>query len=227
MNPISVNVLTTLDERIQERHLLTHPFYQAWSAGTLSLRALQEYSKQYYRHVEAFPTYMSAVHANCPLLPIRQHLLENLIEEERGAENHPELWLRFAEALGVPRDEVTTATPLPETTALVQTFRALTRESSYLAGTAALLAYEAQVPEVAAAKIAGLKQFYGVDDPRGLAFFQVHLQADCFHADTARQILREHLTLEGAQEVVVACDRALSALWGMLDGVYSRYCYSS
>jgi pyrroloquinoline-quinone synthase len=217
----SVEVLIALDERIQARHLLTHPFYQAWSAGTLSLRALQEYSKQYYRHVEAFPTYVSAVHANCPFLPIRQHLLENLIEEERGGENHPELWLRFAEALGVRRDEVTTAVPLAETTALVQTFRTLTRESSYLAGMAALLAYEAQVPEVAAAKIAGLKQFYGVDDPRGLAFFQVHLQADRFHADTARQILREHLTPESAEEVVTACDQSLSALRGMLDGVYS------
>jgi len=220
----SVDVLTTLDKRIQECHLLSHPFYQAWSAGMLSLSALQEYSKQYYRHVEAFPTYVSAVHANCPLLPIRQHLLENLIEEERGANNHPELWLRFAEALGVQRDEVTSTASLPETTALVETFRALTRESSYLAGIAALLAYEAQVPEVAAAKIAGLKQFYGVDDLRGLAFFQVHLQTDRFHADTARQILREHLTVENAKDVVAACDQALSALWGMLDGIFCRYC---
>src|SRR2546427_8232083 len=112
MYSIIADVLATLDKRIQERHLLTHPFYQAWSAGTLSLPALQEYSKQYYRHVEAFPTYVSAVHANCPLLPIRQRLLENLIEEERGADNHPELCLRFAEALGVQRDEVTTTASL-------------------------------------------------------------------------------------------------------------------
>ena len=185
---------------------------------------MQEYSKQYYRHVEAFPTYVSAVHANCPSLPVRQHLLENLIEEERGTENHPELWLRFAEALGVSRDEVLTATPLPETTALVDTFRTLTRDSSYLAGTAALLAYEAQIPEVAATKIDGLKQFYGMDDQRGLAFFQVHLQADQFHAETGRQILREHLTPEHTDEIVNACEQSLSALWDMLDGVYSRYC---
>ncbi len=217
-------VLAALETRIQERHLLRHPFYQAWSAGRLSLSALQEYSKQYYRQVEAFPTYVSAVHANCPLLSIRQQLLENLMEEERGADNHPELWLRFAEALGVRRDEVAAATPLPETTALLQTFRLLTRERSYLAGTAALLAYEAQVPEVAAAKIDGLRRFYGIDDARGLAFFRVHLQADRFHAETARQILRKHLTPEGAGEVVSACEQALDTLWGMLDGVYSHYC---
>jgi pyrroloquinoline-quinone synthase len=220
----SADVLAMLDARIQHRHLLTHPFYQSWSAGTLSLSALQEYSKQYYRQVEAFPTYVSAVHANCPLLPVRQHLLENLIEEERGADNHPELWLRFAEALGVARDEVINAEPLPETSALVNTFRTLTREGSYQAGLAALLAYEAQIPEVADAKIAGLKQFYGIDDERGLAFFQVHLQADQFHAETERQILRDHLTSEQADEVVTAGDQALAGLWGMLDGVYNRYC---
>ncbi|MGH7963419.1 MAG: CADD family putative folate metabolism protein [Candidatus Binatia bacterium] len=220
MSYASIELLSVLDACIQKRHLLTHPFYQAWSAGTLSLSALQEYSKQYYRQVEAFPTYVSAVHANCPLLPVRQHLLENLIEEERGADNHPELWLRFAEALGVPRDEVIGAEPLPQTTTLTETFRTLTRDRSYLAGIAALLAYEAQVPEVAAAKIAGLKQFYGIDEARGLAFFQVHLQADRFHAETERQILCERLTSETAGEVVAACEQALDALWGMLDGVY-------
>lgn len=217
-------VLSALAQRIQARHLLTHPFYQAWSAGTLSMSALREYSKQYYRQVEAFPTYVSAVHANCPLLPVRQQLLENLITEERGTENHPELWLRFAEALGVPREEVTTATPLPETTALIETFRTLTRERSYQVGVAALLAYEAQVPEVAVTKIDGLKRFYGITDQQGLAFFQVHVQADRYHADTGRHILHEHLPLEQAEEIVTSCDQALNALWGMLDGVSTRYC---
>ena len=122
MNSHLTEILTTIETRIQERHLLKHPFYQAWSAGTLTLPALREYSKQYYRQVEAFPTYVSAVHANCPVLPVRQQLLENLIEEERGAEHHPELWLRFAEALGVKRDEVADAAPLPETLDLIKLF---------------------------------------------------------------------------------------------------------
>jgi pyrroloquinoline-quinone synthase len=224
MDNTVIAILATLDTQIHARHLLTHPFYQAWSAGTLSLTALQEYSKQYYYHVEAFPTYVSAVHANCPLLPVRQQLLENLVEEERGQENHPELWLRFAEALGVSREEVATAAPLPETTALVETFRQLTWERSYLAGTAALLAYEAQIPAVATAKIDGLKKFYGITDQRGLAFFQVHLQADRWHAESGRQILRQYLTSEHADEVRAACTQALEALWRMLDGVYARYC---
>lgn len=146
----NTDVLGALEKRIQERHLLGHPLYQAWSVGGLSQASLQEYAKQYYHHVEAFPTYVSAVHTNCPQLPVRQQLLENLIEEERGADNHPELWLRFAEALGVLRDEVLGTPPFPETRRLIESFRSLTREHSYLAGMTALFAYEAQIPEVAA-----------------------------------------------------------------------------
>ena len=224
MNSHLTEILTTIETRIQERHLLKHPFYQAWSTGTLTLPALREYSKQYYRQVKAFPTYVSAVHANCPVLPVRQQLLENLIEEERGAEHHPELWLRFAEALGVKRDEVADAAPLPETLDLINTFRTLTRYRSYLAGLVALLAYESQIPEVAATKIDGLRRFYGVSHERGLSFFQVHLRADRLHANTARQILHEHLTPADAETLVPTCEQALDALWGMLDGVYAQYC---
>src|SRR5712691_5591425 len=92
--------LTTLDNLIAEKHLLKHPFYQLWSAGKLTLENLREYAISYYPHVAAFPTYVSGVHSGCEDAALRQELLENLIEEERGAENHPALWRRFAAALG-------------------------------------------------------------------------------------------------------------------------------
>ena len=209
---VHTTLVSTLDAQIAHKHLLTHPFYQAWSTGDLSLASLHEYAKQYYRQVEAFPTYVSAVHSNCPDLPTRQYLLENLIEEERGTENHPELWIRFAEALGLSRKEVLTADPDAETAALVDTFKTLTRDSSYLVGTTALLAYEAQVLEIAETKIDGLKKFYGVNDERGLAFFRVHLEADKYHADTSRQILEQQVSADETDQITSACDQALTAL---------------
>ena len=98
-----------LRDAIMEYSMLKHPFYVAWTEGRLSKSVLGEYAKQYYAHVRAFPTYVSAVHSNCDDLQIRQELLENLIEEERGEENHPELWMRFAEGLGVAREDVRSA----------------------------------------------------------------------------------------------------------------------
>ena len=49
------DVVVTLDLMIAERSLLKHPFYQAWTAGTLSIERLQNYAVQYYPHVAAFP----------------------------------------------------------------------------------------------------------------------------------------------------------------------------
>src|SRR5260370_39410762 len=154
------DLIATLNAMVAERSLLKHPFYQEWSAGRLTLERLRNYAAQYYRHVEAFPRYLSALHSRIEDLPTRQALLDNLIDEERGADNHPELWLRFAEGLGTSRESVLAAAPTPSTRKLVETFARLAREGPLPARLAALYVYEAQIPPVATAKIEGLKHVY-------------------------------------------------------------------
>jgi pyrroloquinoline-quinone synthase len=214
------DLIVNLNAMMEERSLLKHPFYQTWSAGGLTLERLRNYATQYYRHVEAFPCYLSALHSRCTDLPTRQALLDNLIDEERGPENHPELWLRFAQGLGASREAVLRADPSSSTRALVETFNRLAREGSVPAALAALYVYEAQIPPVAATKIAGLRQFYGIDDDRSLSFFTTHQEADLFHAQTTARLLERHVnTPEEARCAIEGADAALSALWTMLDGV--------
>ena len=153
-----------IDDVVSEQHLLKHPFYTAWTEGRLTQSALQGYAAQYYKHVAAFPRYLSAIHAQTPDLETRQYLLENLVDEERGAENHPELWLRFAEGIGAGRNELREATPLDETTDCDATYREIASARGPIAGLAALYAYESMVPAVSESKIAGLKAHYGIDD---------------------------------------------------------------
>ena len=98
--------LDTIDNQIAAKHLLTHPFYLAWTRGELSKDALADYARRSYHHVAAFPTYLSAVHARCEDQATRKQLLSNLIDEEAGTPNHPELWLQFAEGLGVAKEDV-------------------------------------------------------------------------------------------------------------------------
>ena len=167
-----------LREAVMQYSMLKHPFYVAWTEGKLSQAVLREYAKQYYAHVRAFPTYVSGVHSHCEDLSVRRELLENLIEEERGNENHPELWLRFAEALGVQRDAVRSAELLPSTKASVKSLQSLTQSDDYRKGMAALFAYESQIPAVAQTKREGLKEFYGIDDERAVSFFRVHEDID-------------------------------------------------
>lgn len=215
---------SNLREAVIQYSMLKHPFYVAWTEGKLSKAVLAEYAKQYYAHVRAFPTYVSGVHSRCDDLAIRQELLENLIEEERGDENHPELWLRFAEGLGVAREDVRDAELLAATNDSVQRLRSLTQSQDYREGLAALLAYESQIPEVAQTKREGLKSFYGVADERAVAFFRVHENTDVLHQQVEMKILKEQCLSPAEQSrAIVAASEAAKALWKFLDGVTAAY----
>jgi pyrroloquinoline-quinone synthase len=215
------DVIATLNEMIAERNLLKHPFYQAWTAGALSIERLRNYAVNYYPHVAAFPRYLSTIHSRCADIAIRQALLENLIEEERGAENHPELWLRFAEALGLNRSRVLEAQVSPAVLSLVHTFTELCTSERPAAGLSAIYAYEVQIPAVACAKIEGLRQFYGITDDRAVGFCSVHQKADVEHSQTAAHLIARQCAGD-AESFTGAIDsgrRALDALWSALDSM--------
>ncbi|MGE0597229.1 MAG: CADD family putative folate metabolism protein [Hyphomonadaceae bacterium] len=209
-----------IDAAVEERAMLTHPFYQAWEAGTLSRDALKTYSKQYFHHVEAFPRAVSAVHANCPDARGRKLLAENLAEEEgvaSGKDDHATLWLGFAAGLGADEADVRAETLHPETQALIAAFRKLSRQS-YAAGLGALYAYESQLPAIARTKIEGLVERYGVSKPSALKFFEVHEVADLEHADVCRELLDALPEADRAEAHAAACELA-EALYGFLTGM--------
>lgn len=215
MDPVS-----TLDARIASRHLLDHPFYQRWTCGTLTREELRDYAAQYFHYAMAFPTFVSAMHAHTDDLPTRQLLLENLIEEERGADNHPELWLRFCESLGLDREEVRRGAANEATRHLIATMKSLARDGALHEGLASLYAYESQIPAVAKAKIEGLAKWYGISGDREVAFFSVHMNADVAHSETSRSILRNLCdTADKSAQAEHAAGRTLDALYGFLDSV--------
>jgi pyrroloquinoline-quinone synthase len=213
-------VMELLDGEISQRHMLNHPFYQRWNAGELTRGELEEYSRQYYPYTAAFPTFLSAMHAHTDDIAIRQYLLENLIEEERGAENHPELWLRFCDALGVDRSEAKATTPNAATSDLIATMRNLARSEKLHEGLAALYAYESQIPSVSKTKIDGLAAWYGITEPRDISFFSVHMEADVLHSQTARELLETLCdTPEKCEEARAAASSTVNALYRFLDAV--------
>ena len=215
--------LEAIDRQIAAKHLLTHPFYLAWTRGELSRAALADYARQYYHHVAAFPTYLSAVHAKCDDQPTRRQLLDNLMDEEAGTPNHPELWLQFAECLGVTKTDAQSAKKWDETKNLIATFRSICSEGKTAEGLAALYAYESQIPSVSESKIKGLVENYSVTAPRDYEYFSVHVEADREHSAAERQMLSEYVTDENAQPVSTAVNRILDALWEMLSGVCRRH----
>ena len=215
----NTQLLEKIEAAIAKKNLLKHPFYQDWQAGKLSRESLQLYAAQYYRHVEAFPQHLRtlAERSDESLKPV---VLENLAEEENPSRPHPQLWRDFAAALGVSEDDITSSPALPGTQNVVHKFRDICANRSVAEAVAALYAYESQVPEIATTKIDGLKRFYGITEPKGLAYFEVHEEADKAH----RAAWREWLEANAAgneEQILASTNEALDALWGALSAVHS------
>src|SRR5438876_11794944 len=148
-----MDLLERVEALIDRRHLLTHPFYRSWVAGTLPPTALQEYARQYYAFESSFPRVLSGLHSRSDQPEVRQALLENLWDEEHGDSNHQELWLRFAEGIGVDRQAVVEARLNEATRALVRTYRDAAAEAPVAGGGAAVYVYERPVRGVARAEV--------------------------------------------------------------------------
>jgi len=213
-----MNVLEEIDAMIDRRNLLGHSFYQKWVAGTLPTDALQEYARQYYAFESTFPRFLSTLHARSDQAEVRQALLDNLWDEEHGDANHAELWLRFAEGLGVDRADVRGSDRNERTESLVDTYWRVCREAPVAAGVAAVYAYERQVPQVAQAKIDGLKLRYGIEDGRTLQFFELHSSLDVEHSEAERRMLAD-VRGEDGEAAIEGAGAALEAWWGFLDAV--------
>ncbi len=212
-------ILDELDRLVTRRSILKHPFYQAWSAGHLTRDDLATYARAYYPHVAAFPDYLATAAEQAADPAVRAELLDNLREEISVPAAHPELWLRFAEAMGADRASVTGADVVPETAATTAMFSRLAAQSTASA-LASLYAYESQQPEVSKQKEDGLRRHYGVDDPGALAYFTVHAEADVRHREGERQALRRCLDAGSTrEEVLEAANLALNAYWRLLNGV--------
>src|SRR5216684_4753531 len=114
--------LRSLDQLIETRSILFHPFYIAWQQGELTREQLQSYARAYYPHVAAFPRYLASAVGRTADSRIRGALAENLHDELFEPKTHSEMWLDFAEGLGMDRGDVAAAAPSPAAAHLVVVF---------------------------------------------------------------------------------------------------------
>ncbi|MDE2125225.1 MAG: CADD family putative folate metabolism protein [Armatimonadetes bacterium] len=215
--------LDLLDSRLNEWSILNHPFYQAWQKGALTRQDVALYASDYYHHIAAFPGHICTLVDSAGDDVERDALRRNLHEEIDGDENHPELWLRFAEGAGAPRQEVADARAGAASAGLTAAFTAAVNSGCFAAGLAALYAYERQMPAVSATKIDGLLRFYGVTDERALQYFRVHRDLDVHHAAEVRALLQRRIeTGDDAGKAGDAAESVAVALWDLLTAIGTR-----
>jgi pyrroloquinoline-quinone synthase len=217
-----------LDARIAKFDLLCHPFYKAWSAGELSGGDLREYARDYYHHVDAFPTYLAELSMRLDESELRRAVLANLADEKGWDDadgkypEHAELWLDFAEGMGAHRD-LRGHQPVAEIKDLMSFFHRIASEGTPEEALAAFYAYESQVPRVATEKARGLREMYGADS-KTCGYFTLHSTADVVHSQIWKQQLARQLEQhpQMAERALTAAGNAAKALWNALDGIESR-----
>jgi len=197
-----MSIKNELDAVVAKYDLLGHPFYQAWSAGTLPKEALASYAAEYGAFVQTVPAGWAA-HGD----------VTTSIEEVQ----HAVLWERFANALGTtslcePR--------LNATRELVDECKELYKSPATALG--GLYAFEAQQPNTAKSKIEGLEAHYN-DLPEDVKpYFAVHI--DDIHE---REWIIERLSAlpEAEQkEAIAACEKVAKGLWDALSEIHVPYC---
>jgi pyrroloquinoline-quinone synthase len=195
-----VAIREALDREVEARNLLEHPFYRAWSAGTLPTEALQAYAREYGAFIAALPAGWQALDD------------EETAEEER---EHARLWDAFARALGTSVGEAR----LPQVRALMAEATEQFARPDTAAG--ALYAFERQQPATAQSKLDGLRAFYAVG-PEAERYFDEHTRNQHEAEKLAARI--EAFDEAGRARALAACQGMSRALWDALTGLHDGTC---
>lgn len=212
--------------RIQARRTFGgHPLWLELADGKLDRGQLKTFAVQFFLQVREFPRAVSAMHANCPFSEERMALAESVYEEETGRisgcnQPHPELFLRFGEAVGLARNEMIDGRPLPATRALIDWFELSTKQRSFIEAAAAInLAAEGQVPGAFGPMARRLQENYGLSRA-AVEFWDIHEMADAEHSDVGDNIVVRHATDAATQaRVRDALQHSLDAWWQFFDGI--------
>lgn len=201
-----------IDQEIERRSLLKHPFYQMWSEGKLGIESLQGYAKEYFHLVKTVPSIVERIATQSD-----NHDIMTNLQEER---EHIEPWVKFAVALGVKRQELEQYEVAQKTRDSVN--RLLDLASTFDEGVAAMYAYEAEIPKISRTKLEGLAKYYNITSDDATEYQRIHASVDVKHAAVWRSIL-EQLPSSRHEAAFNASVSSLIAQNMILDAVYEKY----
>jgi pyrroloquinoline-quinone synthase len=209
------HLIQEIDRIIDERSLLNHPFYQAWSDGKLPREALVGYSKEYYQLVKAVPIFMTQL-----MDYVSPSLYDELNYNQQEEYSHISLWERFAIGLGVPREELIDYEGLYKTNHAISGMHTLM--SSIVTGSTAMYALEKEIPKISEIKLQGLAEFYGLTNEDVTKYFKEHIEADVRHTASWKKVIDGFSGHD--QEIVSAAESSVTCQNLLLDSCYEEYC---
>lgn len=205
-----------IDDLIEQKSLLKHPFYVDWTEGTLPVDSIAGYSKEYFQLVKEVPVFVGTIIGHAPT-SMKWEIDSNRREEE----DHIEPWIRFARSLGISQTELEEYSGLEKTRQAVSNLRILME--SFEDGSAAMYALEQEIPKVSLSKLDGLRKFYDMTSEDATDYFRLHAEADIRHAALWRKIL-ENTAKAREDYLFEIAEKSVDAQNLLLDSCYEAYC---
>lgn len=209
------SLIKKIDEMIEERSLLKHPFYQMWSDGKLSQESLAGYSKEYFQLVKSVPNFMTPIIEQAP-----QQYVNELVSNQKEESDHIAPWKKFAGALGISDSELAHYVGLEKTKKAISDLACLM--NSFENGACAMYAFEKEIPKISQTKLDGLSKFYGITSNDAREYFNLHTEADIRHAAAWQNILENSKT--DSSKLISIAEASISAQNLLLDSCYEAYC---
>ena len=210
-----MNLIQRIDEIIEERSLLKHPFYEMWSDGKLTQESLAGYSKEYFQLVKAVPEFMTPIIEKAP-----NSVITELTENQQEESDHIKPWISFAGELGVSNDELISYSGLDKTKKAVSDLSELM--TTFDGGACAMYAFEKEIPKISQTKLDGLSEFYQITNDNATEYFKLHTEADIRHTASWRNILEK--SNADTSNLIEIAEKSVSAQNLLLDSCYEEYC---
>ncbi|MDH5432048.1 MAG: iron-containing redox enzyme family protein [Nitrosopumilus sp.] len=210
-----MNIIQKIDEMIEEKSLLKHPFYQMWSDGKLTQESLAGYSKEYFQLVKTVPSFMTPIIEKSP-----ESVVSELVKNQQEESDHIKPWIAFAGELGISEDELISYSGTAKTQKAVSDLNQLM--DTFDGGACAMYAFEKEIPKISQTKLDGLAEFYGMTSHNATEYFKLHTEADIRHAASWRNILEK--SSADFDSLVEIADKSISAQNLLLDSCYEEYC---
>ena len=183
-----------------------NPFTQALARGELSRQDLKTLGIWFYHFTSLTPRVFGTIYANCPDPKVRRAILMNLVDEDTdescGTASHPELAMRFCEALGLTREEVETYELWPEWREVANwRLNFAATEHHAVAMCTLSIAGESQFQRACTRIAPALRKHYQMS-AEDVESWAVHIEGDMEHSASAFEIAATRVTTPELQEAL-------------------------
>ncbi len=227
-------LILDLQKNLRKRYPSPHPIRQLLLTGRLTREQLQAWIKNQFHEFRNIHRFFGIRYQKCPVPELRRALLENMVEEEGedlfGGKfpSHAELWVRFGEGTGIPREEMLTYEPLSGVRAALEMYVQLVQQSHWAVAIGTGLVFEGEGPKRMREEREALERYYSWIPSSALDFFRAHEYHDVGHGNTVIDVIKKYCMEEHLQdEMRAAVKSRTEIMWLQNESIYQAFVRSN